>query len=50
MMPFSAQAGQKRNGLMLFRGNFRRLCYRAFAFEYGGALESYRASYYYDFD
>lgn len=50
MMPFSAQAGQKRNGLMLFRGNFRRLCYRAFAFEYGGTLESYRASYYYDFD
>ena len=38
MMPFSAQAGQKRNGLMLFRGNFRRLCYRAFAFEYGGTL------------
>ena len=23
---------------MLFRGNFRRLCYRAFAFEYGGTL------------
>lgn len=40
MMPFSAQAGQKTQWIDAFRGNFRRLCYRAFAFEYGGTLES----------
>ena len=34
---FFCTSWTKRNGLMLFV-NFRRLCYRAFAFEYGGTL------------
>ena len=47
---FFCTSWTKTQWIDAFRGNFRRLCYRAFAFECSGTLESYRASYYYDFD